>query len=98
VAGTLSLLLAARDAGCRRVVFASSSAVYGDSPALPKHEAMLSAPLSPYASSKLAGKELCAVFARAYDLEDVGESGATPSGSGAPTDAPTRPPTAWGSR
>jgi UDP-glucose 4-epimerase len=71
VAGTLNVLLAARDAGCRRVVFASSSAVYGDAPAQPKHEAMLPAPLSPYASSKLAGEELCTVFARAYEVETV---------------------------
>ncbi len=71
VTGTLNVLLAARDAGCRRVVFASSSAVYGDDPALPKHEAMLPKPASPYASSKLAGEDLCAVFQRSYGLETV---------------------------
>jgi UDP-glucose 4-epimerase len=71
VTGTLNVLLAARDAGCRRVVFASSCAVYGNDPVLPKHEGMVAAPASPYASSKLAGEELCAVFARAYGLETV---------------------------
>lgn len=71
VAGTLNVLVAARDAGCRRVVFASSSAVYGDDPALPKRETMTPRPTSPYASSKLAGEDLCAVFRRAYGLETV---------------------------
>ena len=71
VTGTLNVLLAARDAGCRRVVFASSCAVYGNDPVLPKHEGMAAAPASPYASSKLAGEELCAVFSRAYGLETV---------------------------
>jgi nucleoside-diphosphate-sugar epimerase len=71
VTGTLNVLLAARDAGTRRLVFASSAAVYGDSPALPKHEAMLPDPLSPYAVSKLTGEHLCAVFTRLYGLETV---------------------------
>jgi UDP-glucose 4-epimerase len=71
VDGTLNVLLAARDVGCRRVVVASSSAVYGPGPELPKHEAMTLEPISPYASSKLAGEHLCAVFARAYGLETV---------------------------
>jgi UDP-N-acetylglucosamine/UDP-N-acetyl-alpha-D-glucosaminouronate 4-epimerase len=71
VGGTLNVLLAARDAGCRRVVFASSSAVYGDGPEQPKRETMAPAPVSPYASSKVAGEHLCAVCGRAYGLETV---------------------------
>lgn len=71
VMGTLNVLLAERDAGCRRVVVASSSAVYGASPELPKHERMRPEPVSPYAASKLAGEELCALFTRAYGLEAV---------------------------
>ena len=71
VTGTLNVLLAARDAGCRRVVFASSSAVYGDSPEMPKHEQMMPALLSPYASSKLAGEGLCQVFTRSMGVEAV---------------------------
>jgi UDP-glucose 4-epimerase len=71
VAGTLTLLLAARDAGCRRVVFASSSSVYGDTPVLPKVETMAPQPLSPYAISKLTGEQLCGVFTRLYGLETV---------------------------
>jgi UDP-glucose 4-epimerase len=71
VTGTLNVLLAARDAACRRVVFASSCAVYGDDPALPKHEGMLPVPVSPYAASKLAGEGLCAVFARVNALETI---------------------------
>ncbi len=71
VTGTLNLLLAARDAGCRRVTFASSSSVYGDTPAMPKSEAMATNPLSPYAISKLSGEQLCGVFTRLYGLETV---------------------------
>jgi len=55
VDGTLNVLVAARDAGVRRVVFASSSAIYGDTPTLPKHEGMPPAPISPYGVSKLVG-------------------------------------------
>jgi len=69
VTGTLTLFLAARDAGCPRIVFASTSAVYGDDPALPKRETMPPAPRSPYASSKLAGEQLCQVFARTFGVE-----------------------------
>lgn len=71
VTGMLNVLIGARDAGCRRVVFASSAAVYGDSPEMPKHEGMLPAPLSPYASSKLAGEGLCQVFGRSYGMDAV---------------------------
>ena len=69
--GTLRLLIAARDAGVKRIVFASSSAVYGNSPELPKHEGMPTRPLSPYAVNKLAGEEYCKVFTGVYGLETV---------------------------
>lgn len=71
VDGTLALLVAARDAGVRRFVFASSSSVYGDSPSLPKHEEMAPAPLSPYAVGKLAGEHYCRVFSRLFNLPCV---------------------------
>jgi len=71
VTGTLNVLYAARDAGVRRVVMASSSSVYGDSPTLPKHEGMPLQPLSPYAVSKLAGEKYCQVFANIYGLHTV---------------------------
>jgi UDP-glucose 4-epimerase len=71
VTGTLNLLEAARDAGCQRLVFASSAAVYGDAPGLPKVETMAPHPLSPYAISKLAGEQLCSVFTRVHGLETV---------------------------
>jgi len=71
VTGTLNLLVAARDAGVRRVVYASSSSVYGDDPTLPKREEMPTAPLSPYAVSKLAGEYYCRVFHRVYGLSTV---------------------------
>jgi nucleoside-diphosphate-sugar epimerase len=71
VNGTQNVLLAARDAGVRRVVFASSSAIYGDGPEFPKREDMYPAPLSPYALHKLTGEFLCSVFTRIYGLETV---------------------------
>ena len=71
VSGTLNLLIAARDAGVRRVVYASSSSVYGDSPTLPKHEDMTPRPRSPYAVSKLAAEYYCQVFTEVYGLETV---------------------------
>ncbi|MBL7199912.1 MAG: SDR family oxidoreductase [Anaerolineae bacterium] len=71
VDGTLNLLVAARDAGVRRVVYASSSSVYGDSPALPKREDMPTAPKSPYATSKLAAEHYCRAFTEVYGLETV---------------------------
>jgi UDP-glucose 4-epimerase len=71
VNGTMNVLLAARDAGVRRVVYASSSSVYGDTPTLPKHEDMAVAPLSPYAASKLAGEAYCRAFTRVFGLETV---------------------------
>ena len=71
VNGTHNILLAARDAAVRRVVFASSSSVYGDTLTLPKQEDMPTAPLSPYAIHKLTGELLCSVFTRIYHLETV---------------------------
>jgi UDP-glucose 4-epimerase len=69
--GTLKVLIAARDAGVKRVVFASSSSIYGDSPTLPKQEDMPPRPLSPYAVNKLSGEEYCKVFTRLYGLPTV---------------------------
>lgn len=71
VTGTLHVLLAARDAGVRRVVVASSSSVYGDTPVLPKVETMPVLPMSPYAVSKLATEKYAAAFHRVYGLETV---------------------------
>jgi nucleoside-diphosphate-sugar epimerase len=71
VTGTLNVLLGARDNGVRRVVFASSSSVYGANPALPKHESLTLAPISPYAVSKQAGEAYCRAFAEVYGLETV---------------------------
>jgi UDP-glucose 4-epimerase len=71
VEGTLNVLVAARDAGVKRVVYASSSSVYGDSPTLPKTEDMPTNPLSPYAVSKLGGEAYCRAFTRVYGLETV---------------------------
>lgn len=69
--GTLAVLVAARDCGVRRVVFASSSAVYGDSPELPKRESSIPRPMSPYAVTKLVGEQYCRVFYEIYGLECV---------------------------
>jgi nucleoside-diphosphate-sugar epimerase len=69
--GTLVLLEAARRAGVRRFVYASSSSVYGDTPELPKVESMPTSPLSPYAVTKLGGELYCGVFHRLYGLESV---------------------------
>ena len=71
VNGTLNVLVAARDAGVRRMVFASSSSVYGDTPTLPKHEEMAPRPQSPYAASKLAGEGYCRAFSNVYGVEAV---------------------------
>jgi UDP-N-acetylglucosamine/UDP-N-acetyl-alpha-D-glucosaminouronate 4-epimerase len=71
VDGTLNVLLAATDAGVRRLVYASSSSVYGDTPELPKHEELPVSPRSPYAAAKLAGEAYCRAFARVYPLETV---------------------------
>jgi len=71
VNGTLNVLIAARDAGVKRVVYASSSSLYGDSPTLPKHEEMMPKPLSPYGAQKLVGEMYCQVFTRSYGRETV---------------------------
>ncbi len=69
--GTQNVLLAARDAGVRRVVYASSSSVYGNTPILPKQEGMPTQPMSPYAVQKLTGELLCRVFTLVYGIETV---------------------------
>jgi nucleoside-diphosphate-sugar epimerase len=71
VDGTLSVLIAARDAKVKRVVYAASSSAYGDTPTLPKHEAMTPNPISPYAVAKLAGEHYMTSFYRCYGLETV---------------------------
>lgn len=71
VTGTLHVLMAARDAGVQRVVFASSSSVYGDTPTLPKVETQAPQPLSPYAVSKLAGEQYCMAFSVVYGLPSI---------------------------
>jgi len=69
--GVHNILMAARDTGVRRVIFAGSSAVYGESEALPKRETMPMAPVSPYAAAKAAGELYLATFARAFGLETI---------------------------
>ncbi|MCF7837736.1 MAG: SDR family oxidoreductase [Candidatus Marinimicrobia bacterium] len=69
VDGTLKLLVKARDAGIERVVFSSSSSVYGNTQVLPKHEDLPTGPLSPYAITKLAGEQYCRVFHALYGLK-----------------------------
>ena len=71
VNGTFNVLMAAREAGVRRVVYAASSSAYGETEVLPKREDMPPSPLSPYAASKLFGEYYCQVFARVYKLETV---------------------------
>jgi nucleoside-diphosphate-sugar epimerase len=71
VDGTLNVLVAARDAKVKRVVYAASSSVYGDTPTLPKHEAMKPDPISPYAVAKLASEQYLISFYRCYQLETV---------------------------
>jgi UDP-glucose 4-epimerase len=71
VNGSLNVLLAARDANVRRVIYASSSSLYGDTPTLPKSEDMAPNPISPYAVSKLAAEHYMTAFYRTYGLETV---------------------------
>jgi len=71
VGGLVNLLVAARERGVRRVVLASSSSVYGDTPTLPKHEDMVPHPLSPYAASKLAGEHFASVYQKSLGLSTV---------------------------
>jgi len=68
---TLNILVAARDAGVKRLVYAGSSSAYGDTPTLPKVETMATAPLSPYALQKLVGEQYAQMFTRLYGLETV---------------------------
>jgi nucleoside-diphosphate-sugar epimerase len=69
--GSLNILLAARDAGVKRVMYASSSSIYGDTPTLPKMEEMPPNPLSPYALQKYIGEQYCRLFSQLYGLETV---------------------------
>jgi UDP-glucose 4-epimerase len=71
VSGTLNILNAAREAKIKKVVFASSSSVYGNNPELPKHEGLIPDPLSPYAVSKLAAEKYCGVFSKIYGLPTI---------------------------
>ncbi|MGO8989823.1 MAG: SDR family oxidoreductase [bacterium] len=71
VGGTLNILLAARGKGVKRVIYASSSSVYGDTPTLPKHEEMATNPLSPYALQKYVGEHYCRLFYQLYGLETI---------------------------
>ncbi len=71
VDGTLNVLVAARDCGAKKVVYASSSSVYGDTPTLPKQEDMTPNPKSPYAITKLAGEYYCRIFSDIYGLKTV---------------------------
>jgi UDP-glucose 4-epimerase len=71
VEGTLNVLLAARDAAASRVVFASSSSVYGNAPGMPRQETQATAPLAPYAVSKLAAEQFCMVANRVFGVETV---------------------------
>jgi nucleoside-diphosphate-sugar epimerase len=71
VDATLNVLVAARDAGVRRLVFAGSSSAYGNTPTLPKHEEMPTNPLSPYALQKVVGEQYLQMFTRLYGLETV---------------------------
>jgi len=71
VDGTLNVLVASRDAGVKRLVFAGSSSAYGNTPTLPKQEDMPSSPLSPYALQKVVGEQYLQLFTRLYGLETV---------------------------
>ncbi|MFW6131435.1 MAG: SDR family oxidoreductase [Candidatus Aminicenantaceae bacterium] len=71
ITGTLNVLLSARDNGIKRVVYASSSSVYGDTPTLPKKEDMTPSPLSPYALTKLTGEHYCKIFSSVYGLQTI---------------------------
>ncbi len=72
ITGTLNVLLAARDNGVKKVMFAASSSVYGDTSVLPQHEDTIPNPLSPYALTKLAGEYYCTIFRQIYGLATVG--------------------------
>ncbi len=69
--GTFNLLLAAKEAKVRRVIYAGSSSVYGDSAESPKHEAIIPQPLSPYAVQKLTGEYYCSVFSKCFGIDAI---------------------------
>lgn len=71
VSGTLNVLVAAQKCGVKKIVYASSSSVYGDTPTLPKREDMVPSPKSPYAITKLAGEYYCKVFSELYGMDTV---------------------------
>jgi nucleoside-diphosphate-sugar epimerase len=71
ITGTLNVLIAARDCGVRKVLFASSSSIYGNTPSLPQHENMIPNALSPYAVSKLTGEHYMKVFSEIYGLKTL---------------------------
>lgn len=71
VNGTFNLLVQAKDAGVRRLIYAASSSAYGDQTTLPKVETMQTEPLSPYAAAKLVGEYYCKVFSNVYDIETI---------------------------
>jgi len=71
VEGTLNILLSSRDTGVKRLIYASSSSIYGDTPTLPKQEEMPPNPLSPYALQKYIGEHYCRLFSQLYSLETV---------------------------
>jgi len=71
VNGTLNVLVAAKESGVEKVLYASSSSIYGDTPTLPKREDMRARPMSPYAISKLAGEYYCQVFHEVYNLSTI---------------------------
>jgi len=71
ITGTLNVLLAARDNNVKKVIFASSSSVYGDTPTLTKTEEMIPYPQSPYALTKLVGEYYCNIFHQIYDLPTI---------------------------
>jgi len=71
ITATLNVLVAARDAGIKRLVYAGSSSAYGNTPTLPKREDMPTSPLSPYALQKLVGEQYCQLFTTLYGLETV---------------------------
>ena len=68
ITGTMNVLEAARTQGCKRIAFASSAAIYGNNPELPKNETMLPEPLSPYGSAKIAGEYLLQAYAEQYGI------------------------------
>jgi nucleoside-diphosphate-sugar epimerase len=71
VTGTLRLLMACREAGVRRLVYASSSSAYGDDPTMPKIETLVPRPISPYAATKVMGEYYCQIYTRLYGLDTV---------------------------